>query len=162
MKKMVFLQVIVFSGFLLHAQNLDQNLLSSGGLLFKSPSLNLSFTLGESVVETFQDTGIILAQGFQQGPFIFASVVQHKDMGIEIKLFPNPVDDRLLLYCLADLKEPFYYYLQDISGKYIACADIHQTLTRIDFRDLPKGVYILSIFNQEGRNFQTYRIIKSK
>ena len=49
-----------------YSQILERQVISSSGGEYSNTNLNLNFTLGEAVTETFQNSGLILTQGFQQ------------------------------------------------------------------------------------------------
>jgi len=48
------------------AQTLERQVISSSGGEYSNINLNLNFTVGEAVTETFGNTSLILTQGFQQ------------------------------------------------------------------------------------------------
>jgi uncharacterized repeat protein (TIGR02543 family) len=71
MKKLTFtlgLMLFVFASF---SQTNDLQVISSAGDYFVGTEITLSWTLGETVIETFinEEAGIMLTQGFQQGDF---------------------------------------------------------------------------------------------
>ncbi|MBI5220095.1 MAG: SprB repeat-containing protein [Bacteroidia bacterium] len=49
-----------------HAQTLERQVVSSSGGYYSNTSLRFNFTIGEAVIQTFQNSGFILTQGFQQ------------------------------------------------------------------------------------------------
>ncbi|MBI5217417.1 MAG: SprB repeat-containing protein, partial [Bacteroidia bacterium] len=49
-----------------HAQTLERQVISSSGGEYSNTSLQFNFTICEAVVQTFQNSGLILTQGFQQ------------------------------------------------------------------------------------------------
>ena len=65
-KKLILLFSIVFTTISINAQTLSKDVISSGGDFLSNNSYSISSTIGESVVETFNNNGYFLTQGFQQ------------------------------------------------------------------------------------------------
>ena len=65
-KKLILLFSIVFTTISITAQTLSKDVISSGGDYVSNNSYSISSTIGESVVETFNNSGYFLTQGFQQ------------------------------------------------------------------------------------------------
>jgi hypothetical protein len=77
---------------------------------------------------------------------------------LELKFYPNPVSDFLIIESLTN--SPSYIQLRQIDGKLLMdkklpASDKH---SQIDFRDFPRGVYILSI--ESGTQMVNRRLIK--
>jgi hypothetical protein len=67
--KRLFILIPLIAWFLpVSAQTLSPEVISSAGGYFENTDASLSWTLGETVTETFTGTNVILTQGFQQ-PF---------------------------------------------------------------------------------------------
>lgn len=66
MKKIIFSLIIILTPFLITAQSVSPEVISSSGDYFEGPNASLSWTLGEIATETFTSGNIILTQGFQQ------------------------------------------------------------------------------------------------
>lgn len=66
MKKLLILIPVLGLAGLLSAQSLDPEVISSSGEYFENNNASLSWTLGETVTETFANGNIVLTQGFQQ------------------------------------------------------------------------------------------------
>ena len=66
MKKILFCLVIFFIPFVISAQSVSPEVISSSGDYFEGVNGSLSWTLGEIATETYTAGNIILTQGFQQ------------------------------------------------------------------------------------------------
>jgi len=69
MKKIIsilYLLTYLHISILSHSQSIDRSVIASGGGYYTSANASLSWTLGESVTQTFQSAVNTLTQGFQQ------------------------------------------------------------------------------------------------
>ena len=67
MKKIIILLFSVFFLVSVHAQiTNEQQVISNGGNYSEAGGMSLSWTLGETVIATFENSGMVLTQGFQQ------------------------------------------------------------------------------------------------
>ncbi len=94
-----------------------QEVISSSGDYFVNSNGSISWTMGETITETFTDGTNILTQGFQQSRLSASSVFELEDMGITVKISPNPTQDIINLYI--DNIEGINYQLYDFNGKII-------------------------------------------
>jgi len=63
------------------------------------------------------------------------------------KVFPNPVKDKIYIQSNIDL---YSYQLYDIADKIIKIGELHKN-SEIDVKDLEKGFYIITIYNQKNK-----------
>jgi hypothetical protein len=71
MKKILILLLNIFFLISLHAQiTNEQQVISNGGNYSEAGGMSLSWTLGETVIATFDNGGLVLTQGFQQPLFL--------------------------------------------------------------------------------------------
>lgn len=66
MKKIVFGIVVLFSGFCTYGQSIQSSVVSTAGNTFKAGGIEISWTLGDLVIETSEVGSLIVTQGFQQ------------------------------------------------------------------------------------------------
>ncbi|OYT12300.1 MAG: hypothetical protein B6I19_10015 [Bacteroidetes bacterium 4572_114] len=117
MKKLItFLALITFTVFTL-STNAQQVIASAGGY-YEGDNISISWTLGETVIETFEGADIILTQGFQQ-PYSFylsqilnipagwsgiSGYIDPLNKGVEDMFSPH-IPDFIILASMTD----FYY-----------------------------------------------------
>ncbi len=66
MKKIIFLCAGLLLSINMQSQSISPEVVAGSGDFFEGSGISISWTLGEPVVETFNNGGIILTQGFQQ------------------------------------------------------------------------------------------------
>ncbi|MEN8250213.1 MAG: hypothetical protein ABFS32_14870, partial [Bacteroidota bacterium] len=89
MKRIFILNILILSCFILTAQEV----VSSGGETGTAAGYEISWTVGEPVIETVSDGTNTLTQGFHQTKLTVTSVNEFSISGIELKVFPNPTED---------------------------------------------------------------------
>ncbi len=92
------------------------------------------------------------------GKFIYSEIrmVSFTDKAILVKGFPNPVSDVLYLSVQDEL---FTVQLMNTSGVVIKSIRLAPGLTKVNVSDLPSGVYIMSIF-QDNKFINSQKLIK--
>jgi hypothetical protein len=81
------------------------------------------------------------------------SIIIDEETGIsmfqiaELKIFPNPTNDRLIVECENDLQNRLIFY--DMTGKDVLSQNV-EGKTEVNISSLPKGIYIVSIVSTHG------------
>lgn len=78
---------------------------------------------------------------------------------LELKLYPNPVTDYVTLSSNQSLDGKFK--LSNIVGKIILEGDLEGKGKTINLFDYRTGIYIISIYDREGKKLATRKIIKN-
>jgi Secretion system C-terminal sorting domain/Fibronectin type III domain/Bacterial pre-peptidase C-terminal domain len=79
---------------------------------------------------------------------------------IKVKLFPNPVTEKLSIYMVGDNSQK-NLILFDANGKTVYSQQITDMFTTLDLQKLTAGVYFVKITSTEGKVLYTEKIIKS-
>ena len=161
MKLLLLLALIYASACTLSAQHLERTVIvSAGGYQSHPMEGNLHWTVGEIVVETFQN-GQVLSQGFQQGYTInIISAIGDETFyneTVNLKVFPNPTSGWIQVE--TELPGTLEIDLTDLLGRHLFTHTIAPTDGIIDLQPLPSGSYILRIM-QKGQLIRTFRIQK--
>jgi len=151
MKKIIY-TALLLSPLLGQAQDLDQNVIGTAGNYSENGTASLSWTIGETVVETVSDGTNTLTQGFQQGNLSVTTLINETEMGYKVKVYPNPVTDKL---SIETTEEKMNFQLLNINGQVLKSGKCENQNHQIDFTALPQGTYILKLNNNE-----THKIIK--
>ncbi len=134
-----------------------QELVSTAGDIFSGTSLQIEWSLGESMIDFYSDGHVVLTQGFHQPEPI------HIDKpDTLVKIYPNPFD----LSFYVDLAETesesdhFSMVLFDMSGRMVFAQDISMGANEIHTEDLPDGIYFLKLFDARSNLLKSVKIIK--
>ena len=158
--KKTALFILFFSCFVIKAQSLTPTVVASSGDYFATSSVNLSWTLGEVVTDTYIGTNNQLTQGFQQPAASFASVEDFAPE-IAISLYPNPTQSWVNLE-IENCSENLNVKILDLTGK-IIYSDIYQAEyeKKINLENFANGIYFLEISNSKNEKLKTFKIQKS-
>ncbi|MEM7659698.1 MAG: T9SS type A sorting domain-containing protein [Bacteroidota bacterium] len=145
---------------LLSAQSLERVAVSSGGNYGAGSSGSLSYTFGQTWINTAENPGgtpSILTQGFQQltqPELINVSIRAQSMMGMSMRLFPNPAVETTQLELTSDKIRTVDYTVFDMRGRKVLTSTeaIHlragatETLP-ISLAGLSEGTYTLLLRN---------------
>jgi hypothetical protein len=142
-------------------QDLMMNTVSSGGDFTTHSQVKLSWNLGESCIQTWNQPGIILTEGFFQNFDLILDypVVENSK---HVRVYPNPTRDVLHI----DVPE------QDLPGLTLSLFDMQGRLLEkrtscaaspvLYLTDYQEGMYLLSIYGEEHDMRFIKKIIVSK
>jgi len=151
MRSSIFLFLLAFSVHVF-SQDGPQQVITAAGDQDTNASASVSWTVGETMTATLIDTSVNLTQGFQQGNLTISNLVEPGKSGLNLKAYPNPVLDILIL---ETDEKPHNYQVISLQGELILNGHINSPRLEIDFTNLPPGVYLLSVDQK-----QTHKIIK--
>ena len=140
------------------------SVISSSGNSYNNGGINVDYTLGEIVVETFQPTVTplpltytILTQGFHQGVLKVSTSVENID--IKTKVYPNPTTNFIIIELEKNVNADILVY--DINGKLVLKDKLNEeNQKQFDFSFLKQGNYFLHINIADKQS--VYQINKSK
>ncbi len=153
--KKIYLIFGILSVFLLNVN--AQEIISTSGDYFENTNASISWTIGESMIETYSNGTNVLTQGFQQTRLTPSIIFELEDTGISVNVAPNPTTDFIHLYI--DNFKDINYQLYDFNGKLIRQADVNSIETMISFSNLSYAAYFLKIM-KGTKIIKTFQIIK--
>ncbi len=149
---------VLFCFFSSPAKLSAQEAVVSAGSYFETDSKSISWSLGETVIETFIGEDYVLTQGFQQSSLIIVSVEDHADSDLQIAVYPNPTTSYLQVSIPGELPSKASFRLYDFSGRLIMEGDL-QNNSPISFTSFDSGMYLLKVFidNQKIKTFKVFK-----
>ncbi|MFA6403379.1 MAG: T9SS type A sorting domain-containing protein [Salinivirgaceae bacterium] len=155
---------MVLLGFLFPCMAQQQSLLSTAGGFYQNSEISVSWSLGESVTETFGSGNYTVTQGFQQSKLNPVVIDEPKDpFSSAIDVFPNPTQGLVYINIKKepalppDLPDRFTLY--NIQGKQLEQGILKEEQTMLDLGKYSGAVYYLRFFNLDT-NTQTTVIIQ--
>lgn len=134
-----------------------QEVVTTQGDSYSNSSGSISFTLGETVINTGTDGVNEITQGFNQTKWVFVSLEDHAlDYGVSV--FPNPTQDQLNIKTENSLNVS--YTLYDSKGSLIYEDRLNTKLTTLEVSHLAAGNYSLVLYNKK-QILKTYKLIKN-
>ncbi len=134
-----------------------QELISTAGDIFSGTSLQIEWSLGETMIDSYGDGRILLTQGFHQPELI---PVDKPDT--LVKIYPNPFDLSFFIYLDETESESnhFSIVLFDMGGRIVFAQDISMGLNEIQSEDIPDGIYFLKLFDAKSNMLKSVKVIK--
>ena len=140
------------------AQSVSPDVTATAGAHFAIPSIQISWTLGETVTQTFTNSSAQLNQGFQQSNISVVGISDY-DFSYSVEAFPNPTIDVVQIK-LSDNVTEGRLSIIDPTGKTIHEKDITESEFLLDFAPYSQGTYFLNLMNKSGELLHTIRLQK--
>lgn len=141
-----------------HAQEILRSVIGSAGDHYEDADRKISWTVGETFVETVANSGSILTQGFHQPESALpVSIDEALAEAYGIAVFPNPVMDYLNIK--VNSTKPIRVVLSNALGQDIWQRDINSSW-QVSTATLNKQVYFLHCYTDEGDWIGTYKILR--
>lgn len=122
----------------------------------------VAYSVGQVVYTTNTGSTGSVAQGVQHAYEIFTLGIKETTLNISLTAFPNPTADHLTLQIRDYNNEKLSYQLFDMQGKQLSNRQITAQQTQIDMTGLPTATYFVNIVNQENKQVQSFKIIKTQ
>lgn len=141
-----------------HAQVKQEVIASAGGYNLNG-NLSISWTLGETIIPTFQNGDLILTHGFQQ-QLIVTSVEENLEELVKVTVYPNPASDNINISFDEPLDGEVRVFLINSQGKLVKTDVIGETIIekQMNLQDFPSGVYYLKL--TKGKLSNVYKVVK--
>ena len=165
-KQLIFFAIIFLPGALSsNAQSADLWLISPYGHDFQNENYQISASAGEIAIETHQSGDYILTQGFHQ-TFDQETPVVELLPGLELKVYPNPFTDVLLLKLTGEgnvQTGDWEITVTDVLGREIhrEKPDINtQASYQIQTDRWKAGMYFLNVRFEDLKEEKSFKLIK--
>ena len=146
------------------AQQMSPSVIAAAGGSTRTQTMDLEWTLGESVVETGQTASQIFTQGFHQ-PMLQVTEQTSRVAGSEPGRFtiaPNPVTAFLTVTATQVREEALQLKLTDMAGRQFSLPDLRasEASVQVDMTAYPAGTYLLRIGTRNGAPLTTFKVLK--
>jgi hypothetical protein len=146
---------------LLFAVTFGQTSVNTSGGTISNSSGSLSYSIGQVAYESIYNSSGSVSEGVQQAFEIATLMLTENTFNFSLTAFPNPTHSFLTLGIENFNQEKLTYQLVDLEGKLVQQGAIQLKETRLDMTQLPIATYFVEV-NHEGKNIQTFKIIKNQ
>jgi hypothetical protein len=146
------------------AQELKPRVIASAGSYKEASSVGINYTIGEPLIQTATETNNILTFGFNQPESITNAVVDIEGKTIDVKLYPNPMQESLNIELKGDLNTRLIFTLTDLSGRQLLSKnlDVGQKTLAMPTNELSNGIYLLEMRHPEKGVLKSFQIAKAQ
>ncbi len=145
---------------LLSAGLSGQQVISSAGTHAIGTGVQLSWTLGETVVSTFSGSSVILTQGLHQGKLTITAIEPLVLSGVTLNVFPNPVNDKLNISFRNFAENKYSFSLTDVNNRLVFNGKVSENPQPIDMTHFSPGIYFLKLETIAVKTPQVFKIVK--
>ncbi len=145
---------------LLSAGLSGQQVISSAGTHATGTGVQLSWTLGETVVSTFSGSSVILTQGLHQGKLTITAIEPLVLSGVTLNVFPNPVNDKLNISFSNFAEDKYLFSVTDVNSRLIINGKAVENPQPIEMTSVTSGVYFIKVEVPKEKRWQTFKIVK--
>ena len=148
---MKLIMTILFSLILIQISS-AQAVVCSAAEFSKNSSIQLQWSVGESVVHDFNGVNNDVLSGFQNLHHAAISTAVHEvferqHQGVSFDVFPNPASDYFQIQ--SDYSEPMIIEVYDMNGRKLQEIRTYQVGDRISMEGKPVGQYLIHLRNEE-------------
>jgi hypothetical protein len=158
-KFLFFLALLVYCS-VASAQSLKPSVIASGGRHAIGSNIQLSYTIGETMVTTRSQGSVVLTQGFHQ-TYNSAVGVPQLAAGVAVNVFPNPATERVNLLVKGENAIFYKARLYSLTGQLLQQIELTTNeVASFQLGHLADGMYIIQLFNETEAPMGSYRIEK--
>ncbi|MBN2272954.1 MAG: T9SS type A sorting domain-containing protein [Bacteroidales bacterium] len=162
MKKPIFLYLLLLLFPLsVLAQEVTPEVIASSGDTYKTANNQISWTLGEVVIETYIAGSSVLTQGFQQPGIMVEVGYSDPVMQLQMNVYPVPATSYVTVE-FQDTGESLSVELYNMQGGRVHAQPVNSQRLQIDLNALPAAEYILKIVTADHKMIKSYTIIKQQ
>ena len=120
----------------------------------------MSYSIGQLFYEPIVEAGYYVSQGLQHPlVFLYTETIGSEKMNEELKVYPNPVGEKLYLSNLSQDYQDLSVELFDLQGRILLSKIIYNEATEISMAPFERGIYILKVY-QSKREINTIKVLK--
>jgi|TARA_Y100000385_G_C12927353_1_gene565220 hypothetical protein len=155
--KQLFISFFLIFNFSIRAQEV----ISSSGLNSNGAGGVISYSVGQVAVDFNIANNGSVNMGVQQPYEIYSTIgIETENINLNLVAYPNPTNDKLVLF-IEDLKsENFSLQLFNLEGKLLMNKECVDNETIINLKIYPTNTYLLTIFKDQ-LIIKNFRIIKN-
>ncbi len=146
-----------------NAQSISPEVIATSGEHFSNGTSQLSWTIGEVMIDTYSEGGNIVTQGFHQTQLTVTSIEESNPLSLDVNVFPNPTSQFLNIGVEGEHSE-LTATLYDMHGKLLMQESLQsgQGSAQLDLSKLAIAYYILKVVDENGRYASSHRVNKAE
>jgi hypothetical protein len=151
-------------GFSLSAQSIERQVIGSAGTVFNAGGYEMSFTVGETKVSSYNSGGHWLTEGFQQGELSVNTGIKdnavYEELGVTV--YPNPFTEHFTLELTDENIKDYDVAVYDMIGKVVNVDKMNKgNKVEVHLKGASTGIYFVRISkgNTRGRTIKLNKVL---
>ncbi|MBT3935386.1 MAG: T9SS type A sorting domain-containing protein [Bacteroidetes bacterium] len=142
------------------AQTNGPEIISSSGNHFSNATATISWTIGETIIETESNASVVLTQGFHQPNYSIVSINELNNFTFDFDVYPNPASDFVKIRANSLNPQKREIRIFDLQGNLIILEDFSANEITINLKNLAASTYLITIHSQNQELLSSYQLIK--
>lgn len=119
---------------------------------------SIDYSIGQVFFQSTTTNNYLIEQGVQHIYIINTSFVNETKINLSLSVYPNPVDDKLILK-IDNIEKSFFYKIMSVEGKLIQEAPILANESEIIVKYLPVATYFVEVL-LDNQIVKSFKVIK--
>jgi hypothetical protein len=144
------------------AQRLEPTVVAVAGGLSRTATFSVSWTIGQTAVETRTHRGGTITEGVQQ-PYLSVIPIGEHRIPFTLSMYPNPTVDAAIV-SVAGADEDMTLVLYSLIGTPVLRHEVRagERIVRLNMAPLSPGLYLLAALSPSGEQRALYKVVKAE
>ncbi len=143
------------------AQTVTPSVIITSGTLTKGEDASLSWTIGESLVESYGEEDLLLLQGFNETEDYITAITDDSFGEAGIMVYPTKTSDFVNVIFTEAPENDYRGEFIDMGGKVVLSVVLDAITNEINVKEFSYGMYLLRIISEDQLVIEA-KIVKDK
>ena len=160
MKRFIAVVALLCAGQFVFGQTIEPDVYATSGSVYSGSNAQLSWTMGETMIASFNTGSVQLTEGFQQPNLVITALDNPVDLQVEV--FPNPTMEDLFIQFPPESGTDFRLELINVSGQVLLNELVIEGEIRheLDMENISQGTYFLRVISENNQHVQSFKVQK--
>ena len=162
MKKYNIFYLFLLVASALFGQKITSQVIDASGGTHRANGITMTYSIGQTAVETLKNANYIITQGFQQANknTMIDAQDEPQQPDFQATIYPNPTQDVLNLAIENADEKGFRIVLYNLAGQQISQSSFSGNTHQIEVSQLPVGEYIIRLQRLDNQKIMTSKFLK--
>jgi hypothetical protein len=160
MKKVLLFFVILYTMSYVFSQSTSPDVIITSGDVIVGEEASLSWTIGESLIESFGENDLSLLQGFQELEDYPVAIEEIDSENSMVIVYPTRTTGKVYVVFSGMISTYYNAELIDMSGKICNTYDFNTDHNEINLGEFPQGIYMLIIMDKSNNPVKQLEIVR--
>ncbi len=162
MKKYNIFYLFLLVANALFGQKITSQVIDASGGTHRANGFTMTYSIGQTAVETLKNANYIITQGFQQANknTMIDTEEDPQRPDFQATIYPNPTQDVLNLSIENANEKGFRIALYNLVGQQISQSSFLGNSHQIEVSQLPVGEYIIRLQNMDNQKVMVSKFLK--